>query len=452
MWNCSLTWAKVMTPSEQLYTTGKAQIGKDLAPGNELLGCAISMSAVHNRAFPELEPLRLVNTTQWYDLMKESDLWEEVPHPDPTCVIVAPTGQVPKGHKLSHGHIGLIGQYPSRDGSLYVMSNNSYRGVWDTHFTVKSFTDYYDGIPVYYFKRVSKIQRVLDGVKPLPPDERDLTLGAVIDLPKLETLPSNFTFTPLEIKNQLATDYCTATSTCSISELEEEVTLEPTWLFADSKGLSGDPEQPNQDLRYAMQAHQKHGCVEEKDSPYHFTSLPLAPRDIALWPQGLYLKALVHKKKSYMAITGPYDHFDNIRSSIWYFRNEKRGVVTGTLWPWPLSQITMDKVPLKGNGHSIAIIGWVNDHLIIQNSYGLEAGNKGVHYFSRDIINAMVAQYGAFMFTDYTPDEIRAIMQSGVKIQQSYFLDDLIAAVTRWFTNLASWPALSSLWLWLENR
>lgn len=145
------------TPAgEQLYSTAKRLLGENLAPGNERLGCAISMSAIHNKAFPKEPPLRFVNTTQWYEWMKGSDKWVELAEPEPDCVIVSVTGQIPTGSPLKNGHIGIVGRKPSKDGTNYILSNNSFLGYWDTWFTLDAWRKYYQSygkIPTYYFKR-----------------------------------------------------------------------------------------------------------------------------------------------------------------------------------------------------------------------------------------------------------------------------------------------------------
>jgi len=46
-------------------------------------------------------------------------------------------------------------------------------------------------------------------------------------------------------------------------------------------------------------------------------------------------------------------------------------------------------------------------YLIIQNSYGKEAGENGRHYVSRKVVNYFVKRYGAMMFIDENPDTIK---------------------------------------------
>ena len=148
--------AKELEPTERLYQSAFKSIGQNLAPGNEMLGCAISMCAVYNRAFPEKEPLRFVNTTQWYDYMKaHPELFKPLLWPEPKCIRVNPTEHIPAGSPLKHGHIFVVGKKLADDKTYYTMSNNSQRGVWDTQWTNGEADDYYvrhGKIPSYYFR------------------------------------------------------------------------------------------------------------------------------------------------------------------------------------------------------------------------------------------------------------------------------------------------------------
>lgn len=145
-----------MTPAERLYNAAYKEIGHNLAPGNEMLGCAISMSAVYNRAFPEKTPLRLVNTTQWYNYMtSHPEEFQQIDRPEPMCVFVYPTDMRLGESPIKHGHIFVCGKKLAPDESYYTMSNNSDRGCWDTHWTVQEAENYYSGygkIERYCFK------------------------------------------------------------------------------------------------------------------------------------------------------------------------------------------------------------------------------------------------------------------------------------------------------------
>ena len=248
------------------------------------------------------------------------------------------------------------------------------------------------------------------GLLKLPKDNRDFKLSAVIKLPKLEELPKEFELEPITTYDQLESDYCSGEATCGASGLQEKIALSPEWSFAVSKMISEDPEEYGQDLRTAMKVHTKYGAIEKKDAPY---SLEKGDEDnkiryINNWPKDLFEKAGGHKKQTFFKIDGQYTPFDDIRAFIWMFRAEKRAAVIGVEWSWPLEQVIMDE-PGEGEGHALYAIGFkkINgkDYLVIQNSYGAEAGDNGKHYFSREVIDKFVGEYGSFAFIDMPVSE-----------------------------------------------
>lgn len=62
------------------------------------------------------------------------------------------------------------------------------------------------------------------------------------------------------------------------------------------------------------------------------------------------------------------------------------------------------------------------EYLIIQNSYGKEAGNGGWHYFSREIINKYVGLYGAFTFIDMDPETAKYLQANEIKVGDSWII------------------------------
>lgn len=262
------------------------------------------------------------------------------------------------------------------------------------------------------------------GLLPLPPDSRDLSLGALYTLPKLKDLPNKFELDILGIKDQRSSDFCTGYATCYISELQEKVKLEPSYSFALSKELSGNIDSYGQDLRTGMKTHVKFGAIEEKQSPYSVKNKsPDFLRDIKNWEGELRLKALAHKKSTYLAVTSTfYDDFDTIRATIWRFRKEKRGVVSGVQWDWDSKQERIDTFTGKGGGHAIAYIGWDGDYLKLVNSYGRDAGKGGFHWVHRDVVNHYATMYGAFMFVDLSKDEARFYIDNGTKADVNWVI------------------------------
>ena len=258
------------------------------------------------------------------------------------------------------------------------------------------------------------------GLQDTPYDERDFQLGAIVDLPQLKEIPNEFSFEPLAIKDQLNTDFCSAFATCSISELQEGKILDPLWSFAVSKKISEDPETWGQNIRDALKAHVKYGALPESDSPYLIETADLEKiRYIENWPVELFQKAIIQKKKTFFKVTGPYDHYDNLRASIWKFKTKKHGFVTGLKWHWSSKEIILKGPQEGGTGHLIAGIGWDDRGIKIQNSAGLKAGENGCHYIPREEINYYVEKYGAYMLVDISPDDAKYYMENGIKLDDN---------------------------------
>lgn len=289
------------------------------------------------------------------------------------------------------------------------------------------------------------------GLRELPPDTRDFSLGAVFDLPKLEDLPAQFLLEPLSVKDQGSSDLCTAYATCGMSELQEGVELCPEYSFALGKEISGDPDAWGQDMRTAMKGHVKFGAIEQNHC-YVEGDGGIDPRTqepnselrrIENWAPQLKEQAVVHAKRAFFSVDGPYDAFDDIRAALWRFRDEKRGVGLGVLWSWPLSQVVMKEPGTSNFGHMVYAIGWITSeedgkpYLVIQNSAGESAGVKGRHYFSREVVNRFVVTYGAFMFVDLTKEEYLERIRPQIRSK----LQVIIAALAEFAKSLAEWIA-----------
>lgn len=237
------------------------------------------------------------------------------------------------------------------------------------------------------------------GLQDLTPDDRDFQLGGFDTLPTI--LPEEFIL-PYNVKDQTSTDWCSAFATCAASEVQEEIELEPGYSFAASKELTGDPDTWGQNLRDACKAHQKYGALPRENMTERLYKLPLKERRYWEHWKTLLPLALMHKKKSYFRVTGPNDDYDNIKASIYKY---KTPVVTGITFGYPITQTHLEKVK-DGFGHAMAIVGWTPTHLIILNSYGTKAGDKGVHYISREVVNHHASRFGAFTFLDVDPEDV----------------------------------------------
>lgn len=262
------------------------------------------------------------------------------------------------------------------------------------------------------------------GLRPTPPDERDFPLGQIITLPDLSDLPKEFILPTLDVYDQKDSDFCTAFMSCLMSEKQEGITLEPSWSFAKSKEISGDVSSWGQDIRTALKTHVKSGGLPASLSPYSLeTDAPSFLRDIKNWPK-LEDKAYPHRKKSFFKVTGPYDHFDNARASIWKFKDI---VGTGVNWGWKANEFYLNYIPTGGYGHAVPFIGFTTmddgqEVLVLQNSYSERKGIKGLYYVTREVYNHFANMYGAYLFVDISPEEAKKCLDYGIKLEDSWLV------------------------------
>lgn len=142
---------------EKIYSTAVSFLGKDASPNdlaNDEYGCADSVCGVLFKAlgYPGFE--WTVSTTTLYTSLINSPDWMEVDasHVKRGDVIVSPTGMSSiVGTPISNGHTGVVG-----DNST-IMSNNSYKGVFESNYTFKTWEDRYvkkGGYKMHFFRKV----------------------------------------------------------------------------------------------------------------------------------------------------------------------------------------------------------------------------------------------------------------------------------------------------------
>lgn len=276
------------------------------------------------------------------------------------------------------------------------------------------------------------------GLNVTPDDNRDFKLGALVKLPDPRSLPIEFWNPPITIYDQLkdsADDFCSACSTSGMSGIQEEVPLFYQFSFALGKYLSGDPAAFGQDIRTAMKAHTKFGALQQSDAPAALAAMNVDDwRYLQKYPNEVSLQhcALKNIKKTFFKVTGPYDHYDNIRSTIYAFKDKKYTVGTGVRFGWDLGQYVLDTVPADGSGHMMFFAGHDNDGLVTVNSCGTDAGKGGMHRMTRDVVNKFVEQYGAYTFIDVDRDEAEYYMNNGIQLGDNWVVQ-FLKSLTSWF-------------------
>jgi len=258
------------------------------------------------------------------------------------------------------------------------------------------------------------------GLKRERKDPRDFSFGGVFG--KVEVPIGDFTVAePLEIKDQEINipDGCTGYSLSAVSEDQEEVTLSPEFTFAMIKKIQGNWKSWGGGLREGCKSAVKIGFIEKSDVPFVVSE---KDRNFLAnwnnWPWELQLKAQKHAKQSFLRVDEGPDRFEAIRSALWANRGQKQSVYTGCTWrPGWLGAPNgvIPKEPKNGGvGHAIKAFGikYINGepYLMIQNSYGIDVGDKGIFYFPRSVVNREFT-YGAYQFIDLPQAEIKGILR-----------------------------------------
>ena len=245
------------------------------------------------------------------------------------------------------------------------------------------------------------------GLTKLAYDIRDFVVGQLFNLPDLKDIPDEFDVgEPIVIKDQKSDDFCFAFATTSVSEDQEEMELDPFFqAYATKTIIQNGDKSWGADLRSAALSAVNVGSLEARLSKVTVDTPRNEVLDPATWTNDQILNANDHRKASFAMVVGPYDHFDNIRATMWLFKDQFKSVVAGLTWCpiWLYAGGIIDTQATPTSGHAFKIFGTklINGtvYLKAQLSSGKDVGDKGIFYISREIMNSG-KEYGAIIFTD----------------------------------------------------
>lgn len=213
------------------------------------------------------------------------------------------------------------------------------------------------------------------------PDRRDFKIAGIqtpIELPESFRLPDSF-----PVKNQNGFGSCTAQSTASHKQLQENIELSARFLYAMTKKLEGNTEWGAY-TRNAFKVLCDIGSIEENKYPERHDITELEYLDWNIIPKYLLEEAKEYKSKTYWRVD---NNIDTIKQAIY---QNKQIVVISVPWYSSYNNPSNGYLELldsdKGTkyGHAIAIIGWLdNNWLIVKNSWGKNWGLNGICYFNR---------------------------------------------------------------------
>lgn len=294
-------------------------------------------------------------------------------------------------------------------------------------------------------------------------DPRDFsfsrTFGSVIP----EQLPADdfYVAEPLEIMNQdinYNSDFCPAYATSAAREYECGIPFVPEWTFAKAKQLIAEaqgatPEVITQilaefglSLRDIMMAAVYKGFLPREFDPFHCDTQDRPARDYVAdyrnWPADLDPVGYEYATPSFFEVDGPGDIFTNFRSTLWLNRAEKRAVVSGALWrqAWtkaPGGFVDVDTYNPNdpsdpGSAHAFEFFGQMvaNEKLwlVAQLSDGANFGDKGLFYFSQEVVNREFGAYGAYTMSNMPKTQAKYLNANGISVN-SPLIDRILAVV-----------------------
>lgn len=243
----------------------------------------------------------------------------------------------------------------------------------------------------------SSVDDLMAGNVGIIKDKNKIGSGWVINIPSR----------PPVFLDQTDLDFCSAFAAVTLNYNLHGIQFDPLYFFAKIKQVRGEWQAYGANLRDAMQAAVSYGALPIANSPYvHHVPQDLQnPHDESRdflanwnnWPKTLDAIAAKWKDGSFFMVDGPNDAFDNIRSTIYANRTSRRAVEFGLCWrsEWtyaPAGIITdSGYITPSGDGHAISIIGQkiINGvpYLMLQNSWGVNFGDRGIYYFPRSVIN-----------------------------------------------------------------
>ncbi len=132
--------------SEKLYRIAKENLGKDLSPTQNELGCVESLETIHKLAFGDYigGDKALLSTIQLKKALNKRGDFVRIDKYEVGAIILCVTGE---SKNRSNGHVGIMGKFQ-------IMSNNSDTGLWDTKYTLASWKKYYQGFPLYFYRKI----------------------------------------------------------------------------------------------------------------------------------------------------------------------------------------------------------------------------------------------------------------------------------------------------------
>lgn len=320
-------------------------------------------------------------------------------------------------HDLEYGTLGTY-KIPTNDFTIY--DSFTYTIVWG------------DTLSAISKKFCFTLSQIL-AFNPKITNPNKISVGQTIIIPAVKPI----------ILNQLDLDFCVGFATTTLQNITWQIKNDPLYQFAKIKQIRGEYKAYGANLRDGMKAATKFGSLPLVYAPYTHNGSPTDKnRDFLAnwvnWPIDLDKQAFKEKDLSYFIVDGTYDIFDNIRSTLALHLQERRAVTFGLYWHDEWTEAPGGIIPpimpttSYGGGHDISIVGQktINGvlYLVLQQSWGDTAGDRGFYYFPRSIIDQSYALgYGAYTLSNKDSSGLGG--SSGVLTALATFINKILGKI-----------------------
>lgn len=283
---------------------------------------------------------------------------------------------------------------------------------------------------------------MIDAVRQLSIEEQGKNhpyrVGGVVSLPKTwapsrkATYSKDWIFFQGEFDGN--NDECGGCALAMAIAVREGRPIDPhfSWMMARERGGSKLSEYGIGNADLAMTS-VKAGSLLKEDGPFTFkdgrdkiatpSNWDLARLRPLAWPQ-------ISGSIVWIKPEGGMDAFDVFCSSITKFDamyRKEHAAVFGFLWDYDNNAHQLEAPVENGSGHDMACIGWDGDYAILIQSGGLGSGDQGEVRFHRSIINRWAVDFGMFIPIDATREQINAVIASGGKLDNFWFMNILLS-------------------------
>lgn len=273
------------------------------------------------------------------------------------------------------------------------------------------------------------------GLREKHSDGTELQVGAAMQFPAVSTLPKTFELhIPNDWKRTQLHDTCASETFGNLLSHINQTKIDAlyAWILARVNNGYGVDDW-GVDLKSIAVATVKGGAPLFEVSEYHSDGDRATFADITKWDlKSMQPMAIVNKAGTAVEVTtiNGADYFDSIKMTL---HKLQAPIAIGVRWNWPNDKKNIEGIQATGFGHAMLCVGWeyddfMNERLVVLNSWGPTVGDAGYFYFPRDVINHDIAIFGAWTLIDETVEKVRWHIDNGIYLNDGNWIVNIMKA------------------------